>query len=605
MKKYMNEELIKIMISFLLFLVSLFFDNQVKILFLVLSYILVSYEMYIEAFKSIREHEFFNEVTLMILATLGAFYIGKYEEAIMVMLLYQLGEYLSDVAVKKSKNSISELMDLRVDTVHLLKNKKSVKVKMKEVKEGDIFQVLPGERVALDGVIIDGVSLVDTSSITGEAIPKKVRVGDMIISGFVNKDSVLTVRSTCTYQTTTTSKILNLIENAEDKKSTTEKFITKFSKVYTPVVVSLALLITIVPTLFGKELEEYLYKGLVFLVTSCPCALVLSVPLGYFCGMGVASHNGAIIKGSYLIDKLCDVDYLLLDKTGTITKGVFEVRKVVAFDRKEEELCRIVASAEEYSIHPIAVAIKEKNKLELKKVENYKELEGLGISCTIDKKEVFIGNKKLLNEHNITYNEIEEVGTVVYVAINHTFTGYIVISDKIKEFHKSMNPLEKVIKKEIVILSGDNKKTTKEVATAIGISSYYGELLPQDKVSKVLEYKEKGNVMFIGDGINDAPVIKISDIGVSMGNFGSDAAIEASDIVLMNDNVNTIGKIIQISRETKKRVKQSIIFALSIKFLIMILSLFGIASIWTAVFADVGVTLISIFYVLTIMWKKY
>lgn len=605
MKKYINEDLIKIIISLILFIMSFFLSNNLSVIVIVIGYILVSYEMYLESFKSIKELDFFTEDTLMILATLGAFYIGCYEEAIMVMILFQFGEYLSDLAVEKSKKSISELMDLRVDIVNLLVDGKTKKVNIQEVKVGEVFKVLPGERVPLDGIIIDGSSAVDTSAITGEVVPRTIRVNDKILSGFINRDSVITVKSTSTYSTTTTTRILDLIENVSDKKSKTEKFITKFARIYTPIVVLIAILLVIIPTLFGGYFDEWLYRGLTFLVTSCPCALVLSVPLGYFCGIGVASRNGAIMKGSNELDNLCDIDYLLLDKTGTITEGIFEVVKIYSIDRSEEELLSIVASAEENSIHPIALAIKNKYTDKLLPVRNYKEIEGMGITCSVNKKDVLIGNKKLLNEHNIKCSESKEMGTTIYVAIDKEYAGYIVISDKVKEVNKNISLLKGVIKKDIIILSGDNSKNVKEVAETIGISSFYGELLPQDKVSKVMEYKEKGKVMFMGDGINDAPVIKISDVGVSMGNIGSDAAIEASDIVLMSDNINTIEKIINISRVTKRKVKQSILFALIVKFIILILSVLGMTSIWVAVFADVGVTLLSVLNVLTIFWRKY
>lgn len=605
MRKYFSKELVKIIFCFILFIISSLLNNPLKITLVLVSYIIISFNVYKEAYESLRQKELFNESTLMILATLGALYIGYYDEALMVMLLFELGEYLSNITVEKSKKSIINLMDLRVEKINIERDGKIIEQEIDKAKENDIFIVRPGEKIPLDGIVIEGNSYVDTSSLTGESVQKRVTIDDQVLSGFINQDSILKIKSTSTIHTSTATKIISLIENYDDSKSKTEKFITKFSKIYTPVVVFLALLIIIIPSMITKDFNTWLYRGLVFLVTSCPCALVLSVPLGYFCGMGVSSKNGAIIKGGNILDILSDIDYVLLDKTGTITEGVFEVVKISPKDITEEEFMQYVASAEKNSIHPISKAIKEKYSGHLKKITNYQELCGKGITCKIDNKKILIGNKKLLDSHNIKYSDKNKEGTIVYLAIDSKYCGYLIISDKIKESNRNLGQLQKEINKDLVILSGDSNDIVKRTANEIGIKEYYGELLPEEKLEKVEYYSKKGRTIFIGDGINDAPSLSRAHIGVSVGNIASDAAIEASDIVLMNDNLNTLAKIIRISKETKRKVKISIVFTLTVKILILILTVFGLTNVWLAVFADVGITLLSIGYVLTISCKKY
>ena len=443
----------------------------------------------------------------------------------------------------------------------------------------------------------------DTSSLTGESIPRKVTTNDQVISGSINKDSILKVKATSTYKTSTASKIIDLIENSNNKKTNTETFIRKFSKIYTPVVVISALIIAIVPSLIVGDFKTWVYRALVFLVTSCPCALVISVPLGFFSGIGRASKEGILIKGSRELEKLEDIDFLALDKTGTITEGVFEVTKVESKTLKEKDFITLVASAEANSIHPIAKAITNYCKEPLEKSTNHKEYSGKGISCTIKDKELLIGNKKLMEENKIEIPKEKTIGTVIYVAINKKYAGCIVIADRIKKSSYALNSLKEDFK-DIMILSGDNEDITKEIANEVKIDTYYNNLLPIDKVEKIKEYQKQGLVMFIGDGINDAPVIKTADIGVSMGSLGSDAAIEASDIVIMEDDLSKIKTAHNISKITKRKVKESIIFALIVKFIVLLLGVFGISTIWMAVFADVGVTLLAILNVLTIMWKK-
>lgn len=601
MKKYINEDLIKIIISFILFIISFFVGNEtIKLILIVVGYIIVAYEMYIEAFNDFKDGEIFNEELLMILATLGAFYIHSYEEALMVILLFQLGEYLEDLAVNKSKASITKLMDLRVDTVNI---EGKGKVKLEEAKVGDIFIVKAGEKVPLDGVVVDGETYIDTSSLTGESVPRKVEKDENILSGCINKEALIKVQATTTSKDSTVQKIINLIENSNEKKSETETFIRKFAKIYTPIIVVSAFLLVLIPTLMGYNFNDWLYRALVFLVTSCPCALVISVPLGFYSGIGKASKEGILIKGSSELEKLLNIDYLLLDKTGTITEGVFEVTEINT-EMDKDKFLNIVASVEENSNHPIATAIKNKNKEKLLVVKNHKEITGKGLSCTIDNKEVLVGNDKLLNENNISFDKVNKAGTVVYLSINNEYKGYLLVSDKIKETSKSLSEVKEVIKQEIVILSGDNKNIVESVSKEVGANKYYGELLPEDKVEYVEKYKKQGKVMFVGDGINDAPVIKMSDVGVSMGGIGSDAAIEASDIVLMRDDLSKIKTAVNIAKVTDRKVKESIIFALVVKAIVLLLGIFGLSTIILAVFADVGVTLLVILNVITIFYKK-
>lgn len=601
MKKYINKDLVKIIISFILFIISFFFSSEtIKLILIVVGYIIVAYEMYIEAFNDFKEGEIFNEELLMILATLGAFYIHSYEEALMVILLFQLGEYLENLAVNKSKASITKLMDLRVDTVNI---EDKGKVKLEEAKVGDIFIVKAGEKVPLDGVVVDGETYIDTSSLTGESVPRKVAKDENILSGCINKESLIKVQATTTSKDSTVQKIINLIENSNEKKSETETFIRKFAKIYTPIIVVSAFLLVLIPTLMGYNFNDWLYRALVFLVTSCPCALVISVPLGFYSGIGKASKEGILIKGSSELEKLLNIDYLLLDKTGTITEGVFEVTEINT-EMDEDKFLNIVASVEENSNHPIATAIKNKNKEKLLEVKNHKEITGKGLSCTINNKEILVGNDKLLNENNISFDKVNKAGTVVYLSINNEYKGYLLVSDKIKETSKSLSEVKEVIKQEIIILSGDSKNIVESVSKEVGADKYYGELLPEDKVEYVEKYKKQGKVMFVGDGVNDAPVIKMSDVGVSMGGIGSDAAIEASDIVLMRDDLSKIKTAVNIAKVTDRKVKESIIFALVVKAIVLLLGIFGLSTIILAVFADVGVTLLVILNVITIFYKK-
>lgn len=605
LKKYIEP--LKIILSIILFVLSYVFPKY-KLIFLVLSYIIVSYELYINAIKEILEGEIFNENILMIIATIGAFVIKSYSEAVIVVLLFQIGEYLSDLAVDNSKKKIVSLIDLKSDFVNLKKDNEIKKVDIKEVEINDIFVVKPGEKVPLDGIIIDGVSSVDTSSLTGEAVPKTVKKNDSVLSGYINKDSILTVKSTSIYETSTAYKIIDLIENSNDKKGKTEKFITKFSKIYTPIIVVVAFLLVIIPVLiFKQDFNTWLYKSLIFLVTSCPCALVISIPLSYFCGIGKSSHNGILIKGSNILDKLVNVQNIAFDKTGTITEGVFEVTKIESNTLSKEDLLALAAKAESFSNHPIARAIVKSynKKIDNKDIKNYKEISGSGIRCRINNKSILIGTAKFMKENNIPIEEKEVIGSVSYIAIDKKLEGYIVVSDKIKNnAKKTLASLKEMGIKNLVMLSGDNTKSVKLISESIDMDNYFAELLPIDKVNKVKKLRKEGTTLFIGDGMNDAPVMKCADIGVSMGMVGSDAAIEYSDIVIMNDNLEKLPEMIKISRLVKQKMLTNITFALLVKFIVLLLAVLKTTSIWMAVFADVGVTMISILNSLLIMVKK-
>ena len=609
MKIKFNEDIIKIIISAILFVIALLFQNYktVYLILLVCSYLIVSYRIFIEAIKKLVKGNVFDENTLMIIATVSAFIIGEYPEAVMVMLLFEFGEYLSDLAVDNSKESITKLMDLRSDYVNLKKGERIEKVDIKEAVIDDIFIVKPGEKVPLDGIVLDGKTSVDTASLTGESVPREVVQGDTVLSGFVNGSGVITVKATSVAENSTASKIINLLENSNDKKTKTEKFITRFSKIYTPIVVILAVLIVVIPTMLGANFNDFLYKALVFLVTACPCALVISVPLGFFCGVGRASKEGILIKGSDGLESLSKLETVVFDKTGTITEGKFEVRDIVSRGVSKDELLELAAYSEYYSNHPIAKSIVTayKDEIDENLIKNYKEVSGYGVTAIVNDKKVIIGNDKLLNQENIAVEEVNDFGTTIYVACDGQYLGYLVIGDKIKDSaYNLVNNLKKNGINRVVMLSGDTEDMVKIVADKVNIDEYYSQLLPIDKVQKLREIKEKSYTAFVGDGINDAPVIKEADLGISMGGIGSDAAIEASDVVLMHDNLDKIVTAIKISHITQKIVMFNIVFALGFKFLMLVLATFGLASIWMAVFADVGVTLLAVLNALRIMKKK-
>ena len=604
MKIKLNSDLIKIIISAILFILSLFFKDNIYLILLVCSYLVVSYEIFIDAVKKIFQGEIFDENTLMIIATISAFIIGEYPEAVMVMLLFEFGEYLSDLAVDNSKESITKLMDLRSDYVNLKNGDKVEKVDIKKARVGDLFLVKPGEKVPLDGVIVSGNTSLDTSSLTGESIPREVNVGDSVLSGFVNGSGLITVKATSEFSNSTASKIINMLENSNEKKTKAEKFITRFSKIYTPIVVLLAILLVLIPMLLGGNFNEWFYKALVFLVTACPCALVISVPLGFFCGVGRASREGILIKSSDGLDSLNKLETIIFDKTGTITEGKFEVRDIVSNGVSKEELLKYAAYLEYYSNHPIALSIVKayNGKIDESEIKDYKELSGQGVKGIVFSKKLMIGSENLFSKEGIVVPKVKIFGTVVYVICDDKYIGYLVIGDKIKESANNLvNNLKKIGINRTVMLSGDNKNIVCEVANKVNIDEYYAELLPIDKVEKLKEIKKTTFTAFVGDGINDAPVIKEADLGISMGSIGSDAAIEASDVVLMHDNLSKIVVAIKIAKVTQSIVKFNIVFALGFKLLMLVLATFGFASIWMAVFADVGVTLLAVLNSLRIM----
>ena len=597
MKLELNEELYKIFISTILFILAIIF--KINILF-IFAYIIISYELFIEA---IKEKELFNEATLMIIATIGAIFINEYKEAVIVMILFQLGEYLSDLAVNNSKKSIIELMDLRSDIVTLEDN---TQIDIDDCKIGTKFVVKPGEKIPLDGIVIEGSSTLDTKSLTGESKPLIVKKNSEVLSGSINLDSILIIKSTKTSKTSTAARIIDIIENSNENKTKTEKFITRFSKVYTPIVCVLAILLVIIPTLLGEDFSTWLYRSLNFLVISCPCALVISIPLGFFCGIGRASHEGILIKGSNELDHLSSIKALVFDKTGTITHGNFDVDLICNKDIKKEDLLEIAAYAEYYSNHPIAKSILKKynKKIDKKRISDYKEVSGKGIKVKIDNNLYLVGNEKLLKNIDIDIHN-DEIGTTVYIAKEQTYLGHIVITDTIKkEAYKLVDNLEKLNINKVIMLSGDNIDIVSKVGKEIKIKEYYGNLLPQDKVDKINEIKKDFTTAFVGDGINDAPVIKLSDIGIAMGGIGSDATIEASDIVLLKDDLNNIPKAIKISKLTKRIIKFNIIFAITFKIFILLLAAIGYTSIWLSVLSDVGVTILSILNSLRILYKE-
>ena len=567
------------------------------------SYLLIGGEVVLTAIKNIAKGQVFDENFLMTVATIGAFTINQYPEAVAVMLFYEIGETIQGYAVNKSRSSISSLMDIRADYANLIINGKEKKVSPETVKVEDVILVKPGEKVPLDGVVIEGESFIDTSVLTGESVPRKIVPNDEILSGGINTSGLLKVKVTKKFGESTVSRILEMVENAASKKADTEKFITKFAKVYTPIVVVLAILIAVIPSIFIKDalFSTWLYRALVFLVVSCPCALVVSVPLGFFAGIGGASKKGVLVKGSNYLELLKDLETVVFDKTGTLTEGVFSVTEINTNGIDKEKLIEVAAMAESFSNHPIAISIIKEYGKEIDKevIKAYKEILGRGIKAVINNEEVLVGNSKLMNEFNILYNEVDSIGTVVYCAMNGEFKGSIVISDKIKEnAAEALINLKKAGVKKTVMLTGDNKKTAYKVGKKINIDEIHSELLPLDKVREVEELLKRSNkngkLAFVGDGVNDAPVLARADIGIAMGGIGSDAAIEAADIVLMKDDINALVDAINISKKTNKILWQNIVFALGIKILVMVLGTFGIANMWTAVFADVGVTIIAI-----------
>ncbi|PFK40646.1 cadmium-translocating P-type ATPase [Bacillus cereus] len=588
--------------------------QMVTIPLFVIAYLLIGGEIVWRAVRNITRGQVFDENFLMAIATLGAFAIGQYSEAVAVMLFYQVGELFQSIAVNRSRKSITSLMDIRPDYANVKVGNETKQVSPEDVKIGDYIIVKPGEKVPLDGKVIEGTSMVDTSALTGESVPREVEVGNDVLSGFVNQNGVLTIEVTKEFGESTVSKILDLVQNASSRKAPTENFITKFARYYTPVVVITAAALAFVPPLIleGATFSEWIYRALVFLVISCPCALVVSIPLGFFGGIGGASKSGILIKGSNYLEALNDVKHIVFDKTGTLTKGVFKVTKMEPTGATtKEELLEYAAFAEVYSNHPIAQSIRSSygKSIDENMIEDYSEISGHGTVVKVQGKEIFAGNAKLMKKENITFEQPQTVGTLVHVAVDGVYAGYIVISDEVKEDSKqAIQKLKELGIKKTVMLTGDAKLVGEAVGKELGLDEVHAELLPQQKVEEIEKIdaakQAKEKVAFVGDGINDTPVLARADVGIAMGGLGSDAAIEAADIVIMTDEPSKIATAVKIAKRTRSIVWQNIIFALGVKGVVLLLGAFGIATMWEAVFSDVGVTLIAVLNAMRVLRVK-
>ena len=598
------KENYRLVIGIILFIIGMILDENAIIL--IISYAFVGIEVLLSAVRNICKGKVFDENFLMSIATLGAIAIGQYPEGVAVMVFYEIGEMFQSYAVNRSRKSISELMDIKAEYANLVKGDTTEKVLPEEVKIDDIIMIKPGERVPLDGVIVSGDTSVDSSALTGESMPVNKRIGDEILAGCINNTNVIEVKVTHEFEESTVARILELVQNASSKKASTEKFITKFARYYTPIVVICALALAIIPSVFiqGANPNEWIYRALIFLVVSCPCALVISVPLGLFAGIGGASKKGILVKGGNYLESLKDIDTVVFDKTGTLTKGAFKVTQINNVEISKSELLKYAAICERYSNHPIAKSILEEynasnnSDIEEIKIDNHEEVSGKGVITQIQDKKILAGNSKLMSSNGIIVPKDDYIGTVVYVAINNEYKGSIIISDEVKSDSKeAISELKALGVNKVVMLTGDSKKVANAVASELGIENVYSELLPGDKVEKVealLKEERKGKLAFVGDGINDAPVLARADVGVAMGGIGSDAAIEAADVVLMKDEPTALANAIKIGRKTNKILWQNIIFALGIKIIVLILATIGDANMWEAVFADVGVTLIAV-----------
>ena len=595
----MKKDFIKLIISIIFTTVAFFIkEHWIRVALFLIGYLSIGYEVIFEALENVRRKKTFGEEFLMSIASIGAFTIGEYPEAIAVMLFFQVGEMFEEYAEDRSKKSIESLMNLKPDTANVKEGENIVTKAPEKVKIGDIILVKPGERVPLDGIVVSGEALIDTSALTGESVPRAVKVNSEILSGVIDTNGVLEIKVTKEFQESTLSKILNLVENAGEKKAHTEKFITKFARIYTPIVILLAVLILAFPTIILKQdLNTWLYRALSFLVVSCPCALVVSVPLSFFGGIGGASRRGILVKGSNYLELLSKLETIVFDKTGTLTKGNFKVQNVEAIEEKDE-LLKIAAYVESFSNHPIAKSILESYGKEINKQEvtEYEEISGNGVTANIKGQKVHLGNSKLMSKIGIEIEESKTASTIVYIAIDGQYAGKIEISDEIKEDStKTIEKLKNQGIKKTVMLTGDRKQVGEEVSEKLKIDKVYTELLPTDKVEKLQKIldEKKGNVAFVGDGLNDAPALAMADIGIAMGGYGTDAAIEAADIVIMTDEPSKICEAINVARKTMKISKENIVFAISLKLIALLLVFFGVATMWEAVFADVGVTVLA------------
>lgn len=599
-------KIVQLILSIFFFVLGLILPENLNLICYLFSYFIIGFEILYKSIRNIFHKEFFDENFLMSIATIGAFLLGEYAEAIAVMLFYQIGEFLSDLAVDRSKDSIISLLDLKPEIAHKKDNNQWITISPNNVEIGDIISVFPGEKIPLDGKVISGNGSLDTSSLTGETKRKKVEIGMEVLSGMVNQSGILEVEVTKSFQNSTATRILKLVEDTESKKAPTEKFITKFSKYYTPIVVFFAFLLTIVPVLMGGSFATWFHRSLVFLVISCPCALVISIPLSFFAGIGACSKNGILVKGGNYLEALNDVDTFFFDKTGTLTEGVFEVISEKVVNGSLENFLEYAYLLEQYSSHPIAKSILNRcGKIKSnKKITSLEEVAGFGVRAMIDGKTAMIGKKSFLENENIKVDEKpSEIGTVVYLAINQNYIGYFLISDVLRKTSKETISYLKSKNLETILLTGDCMETAQYYQKELGIDICYGELLPEEKLEKIEEYQKNKMVLFMGDGINDAPALMKANVGVSFGNLGSDAAIEASDIVFMYDDASSLIKVMDIAKFTKKIVLENISFALLIKIVILLLGSIGIASMWFAVFADVGVTFLTVLNSLRIMKK--
>ncbi len=576
-------------------------NHNLTLVLYLLAYLIIGGDVVKTAVVNITKGQVFDENFLMMIASVGAFFVGESPEAVAVMLFYQVGECFQSYAVNRSRKSITDLMNIKPDYANVIRDGVEEEVEPSEVKIGEVVLIKPGEKVPLDGVIIEGNTSLDTVALTGESVPRDANIGDNILSGCVNISGVIKMRVEKEFGQSTVSKILELVENATDKKSKSENFISKFARYYTPIVVISAVVLAIVPpVILSQSFNIWIYRALTFLVTSCPCALVISVPLSFFGGIGGASRSGILVKGSNYIETISKVDTVVMDKTGTLTKGVFNVQKVISKGNfTNEEVLEMAAFGEAFSNHPIATSLKEAYEKEIDQslLSDVKELAGYGVKAIYKEKELLVGNYKLMYEEGIQLEEASEAGTLVYIAYDRNYCGYIVIADELKvDAKEAIAKMKACGIKEIVMLTGDGKVVAKEVSESLGVSQYYAQLLPEDKVRIFEEIivKSAGKVAFVGDGINDAPVLARADVGIAMGGLGSDAAIEAADIVIMNDEPSKIAKMVAIARKTLSIVKQNIVFAISIKVAILILAAIGLANMWLAVFADVGVAAIAI-----------
>lgn len=617
MNKKMKEKLYRIICSSILLIIAVILKNVnniisiISIILFSISYLVIGYDILLKAIKNIKRGRIFDENFLMAVATIGAICINELAEAVTVMLFYQIGELFQDYAVNKSRKSIIELMDIRPDYANVIREDKHIKVNPSLVKVGEIILVKPGEKIPLDGIVVEGTSMLNTLALTGESVPRRVNVNDEVLSGCINNEGILKIKVTKNFNNSTVSKILDLVENASSRKSNSENFITKFAKYYTPTVVIIAVILAIFPPLIlNQSFSIWIYRALSFLVVSCPCALVVSIPLSFFGGLGASSQIGVLVKGSNYLEALSNVNVIVCDKTGTLTEGVFEVQEISPVDISKDELLKYATYAESFSNHPISLSLKNSydKKINTKKITDTKEISGKGVYAKIEGKDILVGNEKLMNEYKIKFKKSNFIGTIIYVAIDNKYAGYIGISDKIKEdSYKAIKLFKDNDVNKIIMLTGDKDEISKNVYNELKLDGYYSELLPQDKV-KIVEdlIKEKSNedkLLFIGDGINDAPVLALSDIGVAMGGLGSDAAIEAADVVIMTDEPSKIASVINISKKTMKIVRENIIFAISVKIIVLILSMLGIATMWSAVFADVGVSVLAILNALRILKK--